>query len=61
MSERFKFDRLELAGSLGELGTLLPIAMVLFNGLNALSLFLGSGVFYVISGVYFGVTCPSSR
>lgn len=60
MSERFKFDRLELAGSLGDLGTLLPIAiaMVLFNGLNALGLFLSIGVFYVISGVYFGVTVP---
>ena len=36
MPERFKFDRMELAGSLGDLGTLLPIAiaMVLVNGLN---------------------------
>lgn len=60
MSERFKFDRMEFAGSLGDLGTLLPIAiaMVLFNGLNALGLFLSIGVFYVISGVYFGVTVP---
>jgi len=56
MSERFKFDRMELAGSLGDLGTLLPIAiaMVLFNGLNPLSI----GVFYVISGIYFGITVP---
>lgn len=60
MSERFKFDRLELAGSLGDLGTLLPIAiaMVLFNGLNALGLFLSLGVFYFISGIYFGITVP---
>ncbi len=60
MSERFKFDRLEFAGSLGDLGALLPIAiaMVLFNGLNALGLFLSIGVFYVISGIYFGVTVP---
>jgi SulP family sulfate permease len=60
MSERFKFDRLELAGSLGDLGTLLPIAiaMVLFNGLDALGLFLSIGVFYIISGVYFGITVP---
>ncbi len=60
MSERFKFDRLELAGSLGDLGTLLPIAiaMVLFNGLDALGLFLSVGVFYVISGIYFGITVP---
>ena len=60
MSERFKFDRMELAGSLGDLGTLLPIAiaMVLFNGLSALGLFLSIGVFYIISGMYFGITVP---
>ncbi len=60
MSERFKFDRLELAGSLGDLGTLLPIAiaMVLFNNLNALGLFLSIGLFYLISGFYFGITVP---
>ena len=60
MSEYFKFDRMELAGSLGDLGTLLPIAiaMVLFNGLDALGLFLSVGVFYVISGIYFGITVP---
>ena len=60
MSERFKFDRMELAGSLGDLGTLLPIAiaMVLFNGLSAMGLFLSIGVFYIVSGVYFGITVP---
>jgi len=60
MSGRFKFDRMEFAGSLGDLGTLLPIAiaMVLFNGISALGLFLSIGVFYVASGVYFGVTVP---
>ncbi|MGD9106197.1 MAG: putative sulfate/molybdate transporter [Desulfobacterales bacterium] len=60
MSEYFKFDRMELAGSLGDLGTLLPIAiaMVLFNGLDALGLFLSVGVFYVFSGIYFGITVP---
>jgi len=60
MSERFKFNRMELAGSLGDLGTLLPIAiaMVLFNGLNALGLFLSIGVFFIASGVYFGINVP---
>ena len=60
MSQRFKFDRMEFAGSLGDLGTLLPIAiaMVLFNGLDPLGLFLSIGVFYVISGIYFGITVP---
>jgi SulP family sulfate permease len=60
MSERYKFDRMELAGSLGDLGTLLPIAiaMVLFNGLNPMGLFLSIGIFYVVSGAYFGITVP---
>lgn len=60
MSERFKFDRMELAGALGDLGTLLPIAiaMILFNGLSPLGLFMSIGVFYVISGIYFGITVP---
>ena len=60
MEKRFRFNRLELAGSLGDLGTLLPIAiaMVLVNGLNPLGLFFSIGVFYILSGVYFGVTVP---
>ncbi|SLM32259.1 putative sulfate permease (SulP) [Desulfamplus magnetovallimortis] len=60
MSERFKFNRLELAGALGDLGTLLPIAiaMILFNGLNAMGLFLSIGFFYIASGFYFGITVP---
>ncbi|MGM0760950.1 MAG: molybdate transporter family protein, partial [Thermodesulfobacteriota bacterium] len=60
MDKRFRFNRLELAGSLGDLGTLLPIAiaMVLVNGLNPLGLFFSIGIFYILSGVYFGVTVP---
>ncbi len=60
MNPRFRFDRLELSGALGDLGTLLPIAiaMVLFNGLNPLGLFLSIGVFYIVSGAYFGITVP---
>ncbi len=39
MSETFRFNRMELAGSLGDLGTLLPIAiaMVLINGISLAS------------------------
>ena len=60
MEKRFLFNRLELAGSLGDLGTLLPIAiaMVLVNGLNPLGLFFSIGVFYIVSGAYFGITVP---
>ncbi len=56
----FRFDRMELAGSLGDLGTILPLAigMILINGINPLGLFMGVGLFYVFSGLYFRVTCP---
>lgn len=60
MIPRLKFDRLELSGALGDLGTLLPIAiaMVLFNGLDPLGLFFSIGVFYILAGLYFGITVP---
>ena len=56
----YRFNRMELAGSLGDLGTILPLAigMILINGLNPLGLFLGVGLFYVFSGLYFRVTSP---
>jgi len=60
MHPRYKFDRLELAGSLGDLGTLLPLAvgMIVINGLNPSGLFLSIGLYYILSGIYFGVTVP---
>jgi len=60
MRQNYRFNRLELAGSLGDLGTLLPLAigMILINGLKPTGLFLTIGVFYVLSGIYFGVTVP---
>jgi len=60
MTERFKYNRLEFSGALGDLGALLPIAiaMVVFNGLNPLGLFLSIGLFYLFSGLYFGITVP---
>ena len=60
MSDRFAFNRLELAGSLGDLGTLLPmlIGMILINGLDPMGLLLTVGLFYIGSGLYFGVTVP---
>jgi len=56
----YKFNRLELAGSLGDLGTLLPLAigMIMINGLSASGLFLAIGLFFILSGVYYGVTAP---
>ncbi|MCF8045274.1 MAG: putative sulfate/molybdate transporter [Desulfarculaceae bacterium] len=60
MGERFRFDRMELAGALGDLGTLLPIAiaMILINGISPLGVFFSIGLFYIVSGIYFGVTVP---
>jgi len=57
---KYKFDRLEFAGSLGDLGVLLPlgIGMILINGLSPAGLFLSIGLFYSLSGVYYGVTVP---
>jgi len=60
MHPRYKFDRLELAGSLGDLGTLVPLAvgMIMINGLSTSGLFLSVGLFYIFSGLYYGVTVP---
>ena len=56
----YRFNRLEFAGSLGDLGTLLPIAigMILVNGLNPSGVFASIGLFYIFSGLYFKVTVP---
>jgi SulP family sulfate permease len=60
MNPRYQFNRLELAGSLGDLGTLLPIAigMIVINGLNPSGLLFAIGLYYILSGVYYGVTVP---
>jgi sulfate permease, SulP family len=60
MSPRYRFNRMEMAGSLGDLGTLLPIAigMILINGLNPMGMFFSIGVYYILSGLYYGVTTP---
>ena len=51
---------MEIAGSLGDLGTLLPMAigMILINGLDPVGIFISIGLFYILSGVYYGVTTP---
>ncbi len=60
MGYPIRFNRLEFAGALGDLGTLLPlsIGMTLINGLNPAGMFLAVGIFYIISGLYLGVTSP---
>ncbi|NQT56798.1 MAG: sulfate permease [Desulfobacteraceae bacterium] len=56
----FIFNRLEFSGSLGDLGTLLPIAiaMIVLNGLYATNVMVTIGLFYVIAGLYFKVPVP---
>ena len=58
--KRFCFNRMEIAGSLGDLGTLLPLAlgMILINGINPMGLSFTVGLSYILSGIYFGVTVP---
>ncbi len=60
MNQKIVFNRMEVAGSLGDLGTLLPIAiaMVLLNGLSPTGVFFSIGMYYIISGLYFGLTVP---
>ncbi len=60
MHPRYKFNRLELAGSLGDLGTLIPLAvgMIMINGLSTAGLFFSVGLFYIVSGLYYSVTVP---
>lgn len=60
MQPKYRFSRLEFSGSLGDLGTLLPLALglILVNGLSPNGVFLSVGLFFVFSGLYFGVTVP---
>lgn len=60
MPKYLRFNRMELAGSLGDLGTLLPLSvgMIMINDMNPVGIFIGVGLFYILSGLYFKVTCP---
>jgi sulfate permease, SulP family len=59
-TQRPRFDRVEFAGSLGDLGTLLPIvvAMILINKLSPSAVFLSFGLFYLITGYYYRLPVP---
>lgn len=56
----YRLNRMEIAGSLGDLGVLLPIAvgMILVNKLPPEGVFLAIGLYYIFAGMYFGVTTP---
>ncbi|WP_419785030.1 putative sulfate/molybdate transporter [Pseudodesulfovibrio sp.] len=55
-----RLNRYELAGSLGDLGVLLPMAagLIMVNGMAPQRLFLGVGLFYIAAGLYFRTTVP---
>ncbi len=57
---RLRFDRVELAGAFGDLGTLLPIvvAMIFINKLSPSSVFLAFGLFYLAAGYYYRLPIP---
>lgn len=52
-----RFDRMEWAGSVGDLGTLLPLAfaLIMINGLSSVGVFLSVGALYVLGGLYYRV------
>ena len=56
----FQFNRWELGGALGDLGTLLPlmVALVTLNHMNATSVFLVVGLTYALSGLFYRLPIP---
>lgn len=53
----FRFNRMEFAGALGDLGALLPISigLVMLCGVDAIGLFFCVGLFYILGGLYYRV------
>ncbi|WP_457576028.1 putative sulfate/molybdate transporter [Desulfomarina sp.] len=58
--KKYRFNRMETAGSLGDLGTLLPliVGMVTINHVSPTGIFYSIGLFYILSGCYFGLPVP---
>ena len=56
----FRFDRAELAGAVGDLGVLVPIAVALIvkNGLTPTAVLLPAGVLYVVAGLVYRLPVP---
>ncbi|MBI2844180.1 MAG: hypothetical protein HYX78_12335 [Armatimonadetes bacterium] len=57
---RFRFTAQEFVGSLGDLGTLLPlmVGLIVFNGLDAARVLWLVGLSYILVGVYYGLPMP---
>ena len=56
----FRFDRAELAGAVGDLGVLVPIAVALIvkNGLTPTAVLLPAGLLYVVAGLVYRLPVP---
>jgi SulP family sulfate permease len=56
----YKFDRMEFAGSLGDLGTLIPlsVALMIITGLSVSTVLLMVGAYYILGGIYFKLPIP---
>jgi predicted benzoate:H+ symporter BenE len=54
---RFGWDLRELSGACGDLGTFLPhvLGAIAVVGMDPTGLLLGFGIFYVVSGAYYGI------
>ncbi len=59
-SSPFRFDRAELAGAVGDLGVLVPIAVALIvkNGLTPTAVLLPAGLLYVVAGLIYRLPVP---
>lgn len=60
MIRGYRFNRMEVSGSLGDLGALLPLilGMIMVNGMSITGIFYSVGLFYICAGIYFGVPIP---
>jgi len=56
----FEFNIMEFSGSLGDLGTLIPLSlgMIIVCGLNTSTVLVMIGLFYVASGLFFKLPVP---
>lgn len=59
-TDRIRFDRNELAGSFGDIGTDLPliVGMILAAGLDSGSVFMIFGLLQILTGVVYGIPMP---
>lgn len=57
---RVRFDRNELAGSFGDVGTDLPliVAMIAASGMDGATVFIVFGILQILTGIVYGVPMP---